>query len=295
MKKFIFLAVSAAMFSVFYPGLADAGMYGEVYIPDHEFVGFYDETGTYTVVAGIKNKEYYAIEPTVTISILDGEKRFEQTHTLAAIEPDKMLPLKLQFPEVKGAVPILEEPSITYEETENLYVGGYVIYDTLVIHDDGSITGEIRNGGENTFENFRIYALIKDEEDNILDISSSEIFHTMKPGEVFDFKMLASPGISDKVDYYSCFAFGDDAILPVNLERKNENYTYRYTANAWFKDAQFSENGSELTIYALNGYILPVTGSFEFPTNSINEKYEVVLDGERLAKGASAKIGRAHV
>ncbi len=69
--------------------------------------------------------------------------------------------------------------------------------------------------------------MIKDEDDNILDISSSEIFHTMKPGEVFDFKMLASPKISDKVDYYSCFAFGDDAILPVNLERNDENYTYR--------------------------------------------------------------------
>ena len=99
MKKFILSIVAVAVFSVFYPGLADAGMYGEVYIPDHEFVGFYDETGTYTVVAGIKNKEYYAIEPTITISILDGDKRFEQTHTLAAIEPDKMLPLKLQFPE----------------------------------------------------------------------------------------------------------------------------------------------------------------------------------------------------
>ena len=289
MKKFIFSVVAVALFSIFYPGLADAGMYGEVYIPDHEFVGFYDETGTYTVVAGIKNKEYYAIEPTITISILDGDRKFEQTHTLAAIEPDKMLPLKLQFPEGKGSTPILNEPVITYEETVNLYLGGYVIYETLVIHDDGSITGEIRNGGEKIFENFRIYALIKDKDDNILDISSSEIFHAMKPGDVFDFKMLAPANISDKVDYYSCFAFGDDAILPVNLERNDENYTYRYTANAWFKDAQFSEDGSELEIYALNGYILPVTGSFEFPTNSINEKYEVVLDGERLAKGASAK------
>ena len=68
--------------------------------------------------------------------------------------------MKLQFPEVTGQSPILEEPIITYEETENLYVGGYVIYDTLVIQDDGSITGKIRNGGEAFFEKFRIYALI---------------------------------------------------------------------------------------------------------------------------------------
>ena len=241
------------------------------------------------MIAGIKNKEYFAIEPTVTVSILDGDKRFEQTHKLAAIEPDKMLPLKLQFPEITGLSPILQEPIITYEETKNLYVGGYVIYNSLLIQDDGSITGKIRNGGETIFEKFRIYALIKDKDDNILDISSSEIFHTMKPGEVLDFKMLASPHISEKVDYYSCFAFGDDAILPVNLERNDENYTYRYTANAWFKDAKFSDDGNELKIYALNGYVLPVVGSFEFPTNSIHEEYEVILDGEKLAKGASAK------
>ena len=161
MKKFIIAIISLGLFSVFFPGLVDAGMYGEVYIPDHEFVGFYDEAGTYTVVAGIKNKEYFSIQPTVTLSILDGDKRFEQTHKLAAIEPDKMLPLKLQFPEVTGSSPVLEEPLITYEETINQYVGGYVLYDSLDIQDDGSIVGKIRNGGETTFEKFRISRISK--------------------------------------------------------------------------------------------------------------------------------------
>ncbi len=40
MRKLMFVIVSLGLFSVFYPGLADAGMYGEVYIPSHEFVGF---------------------------------------------------------------------------------------------------------------------------------------------------------------------------------------------------------------------------------------------------------------
>ena len=62
MRKFGFVIVSLALFSVFYPGLADAGMYGEVYIPEHEFVGFYDEDGMYTVFAGVKNKEYFTIQ-----------------------------------------------------------------------------------------------------------------------------------------------------------------------------------------------------------------------------------------
>ena len=289
MRKLMFVIVSLGLFSVFYPGLADAGMYGEVYIPDHEFVGFYDEAGVYTVFAGVKNKEYFTIQPTITLSVTDGNQRFEQTHTLAAIEPDKMLPLKLQFPEVTGPSPMLEEPIITYEETENRYVGGYVLYDSLEIQDDGSIVGKIRNGGETTFEKFRIYALIKDKDDNILDVSSSEIFQVMKPGEVLDFKMLASPYISENVDYYSCFAFGDDSIMPLTVKQNDQTFTFRYTANAWFKDAEFTDDGTELNMYSSNGFQLPVVGSFEFPTNSINEKYEVILDGEKMAKGASSK------
>ena len=289
MRKFAFTIVTLALFSVFYPGLADAGMYGEVYIPDHEFVGFYDAAGVYTVFAGVKNKEYFTIQPTITLSVMDGNQRFEQTHKLAAIEPDKMLPLKLQFPGVTGPSPILEEPSITYEETVNQYIGGYVLYDSLDIQEDGSIVGKIRNGGEETFEKFRIYALIKDKDDNILDVSSSEIFQTMKPGEVFEFKMLASPHISQDVDYYSCFAFGDDSIMPLTAKQNDETFTFRYTANAWFKDAEFTDDGTELNMYSTNGFQLPVVGSFEFPTNSINEKYEVILDGEKMAKGASAK------
>ena len=27
---------------------------GEVYIPDHEYVGFYDQDGIFTVIAGVK-------------------------------------------------------------------------------------------------------------------------------------------------------------------------------------------------------------------------------------------------
>ena len=41
---------------------------------------------------------------------------------------------------------------------------GYIIYDdSLQILDDGSLIGKIRNGGEDIFEKFRIYALIKDK------------------------------------------------------------------------------------------------------------------------------------
>ena len=65
--------------------------------------------------------------------------------------------------------------------------------------------------------------------------------------------------------------------------------TFRYTANAWFKDGVFNSDETVLTLYSLNGFQMPVIGSFEFPTNSINEKYDVVLDGEKFEIGASSK------
>ena len=290
MKELVIVIAALGVFLIFYPGMAEAGMYGEVYIPEHELIGFFDENETYTIFAGIKNKEYFPIVPTVTISIQDGDQLIVREYKLAAIMPENMLPMKVQIPEVKSKNPILLEPSITYEKTTESFTGGYIIYDeSLQILENGSLVGKIRNGGEDTFEKFRIYALIKDKDDIIIDVAASDIYDTMKPGEVFDFKLMATPSIADRVDYYSCFAFGDDAIQPLTVKQNDDTFTFRYTANAWFTDAEFSDDGSELSMYSLNGFQLPVVGSFEFPTNSMNEKYDVVLDGEKFAKGASSK------
>ena len=290
MKKILFLVAGFTLFSILIPQIAYAGMYGEVYIPEHEFIGFYDETETYTIFAGIKNKEYYPIIPTVTITVQDGDSKIVEEYELSTIMPDNMLPMKVQIPEVKSASPILEEPLISYKKSEKTFSGGYIIYDeTLVIHEDGNLTGKIRNGGENVFEKFRIYALIKDENDIIIDVASSEIFDRMNPGDIFDFKLMASPHIAGKVDYYSCFAFGDDSIMPLTIKNGDDEFTFRYTANAWFKDGEFSNDGKDLTMYSLNGFQIPMVVSFEFPTNSIHENYEVILDGEKSGVGASTK------
>ena len=290
MKELVITIIALGVFSMFYPVIADAGMYGEVYIPEHELIGFFDENGTYTIFAGIKNKEYFPIVPTVKISVQDSNELIVKEYKLAAIMPENMLPMKVQIPEVKSENPILLEPSITYEKTVESFTGGYIIYDdSLQILDNGSLIGKIRNGGEDIFEKFRIYALIKDKDDVIIDIASSDIYESMKPGEVFDFKLMPSPNIAHNVDYYSCFSFGDDAIMPLTVKQNDDTFTFRYTANAWFTDAEFSDDGSELSMYSLNGFPLPVVGSFEFPTNSIDEKYDVTLNGEKMVKGASSK------
>jgi len=289
MRNLVLGLIGLGIFSMFFQ-VADAGMYGEVYIPEHELIGFYDNNGVYTIFAGIKNKEYHPIIPTVKISVQESEKIVEKEFRLAAIMPENMLPMKVQIPEITDENPILLKPEISYEKTTRSFSGGYIIYDdSLQILEDGSLIGKIRNGGEQVFEKFRIYALAKDKNDVIVDVVSSEIFDRMNPGQILDFKLIPLPDVAEKIEYYSCFAFGDDAIMPLTVKQNDETFTFRYTANAWFKDAIFSEDGSELNMYSLNGYQLPVVGSFEFPTNSINEKYVVTLEGEKMAKGAGSK------
>ncbi len=249
MKVLIGIVFSVILLTVAFSNSAEAK--NGVYIPEHEYTGFFDNDGIYTVIAGIKNQENFAVIPTLTVAINDGERKFSSDYEFSSIMPHQMLPMKIKLPEITSENPILEPPKITYRESENKFSGGYIIYDdTLVIHDDSSLTGKIRNAGEEIFEDFRIYALIKDKNDKILDVAFSDKFDVMKPGDVFDFKLIASSYLVNYVDYYSCFAFGDDAIMPLTVKRGDEEMTFRYTANAWFKDAVFDSDETTLTMYS---------------------------------------------
>ena len=48
--KALFFLIPIILFVLITPTLVSA----EVYIPDHEYVGFYDHDGVYTVIGGIK-------------------------------------------------------------------------------------------------------------------------------------------------------------------------------------------------------------------------------------------------
>ncbi len=292
MYKLIF-ASTAITLLIIIPAFAS----GEVYIPDHEYVGFYDHDGIYTVIGGVKNNEMYPVIPTITVSVNDGGNIFSQEYKFSPIMPAQMLPLKLKLSQITSENPVLEPPQISYKRTEYKFEAGYVLYDSsLILHDDGRMTGKIKNAGDNTFQNFRIYALIKDQNEKILDVASSQRFAIMHPGEILEFEMIPDPKIFNKIDLYSCFAFGDESILPLNADRNGEQYTFRYESGVAFMNSKFNSDSTELEIDTLNSFVGELNASFEFPQSSINEEFEVYLDDDKVSNLQSLdEMGNWHV
>ena len=292
MHKLIFASTTIALL-ILIPAFAS----GEVYIPDHEYVGFYDHDGIFTVIGGVKNNEMYPVIPTITVSVNDGGNVFSQEYKFSPVMPAQMLPLKLKLPQITSENPVLEPPQISYTRTEYKFEGGYVLYDnSLILHDDGSMTGKIKNAGDNTFQNFRVYALIKDQNEKILDVASSQRFAIMHPGEILEFEMIPDPKIVNKIDLYSCFAFGDESIFPLNADRNGEQYTFRYESGVAFMNSKFNSDSTELEIDTLNSFVGELNASFEFPQSSINEEFEVYLDDDKVSNLQSLdEMGNWHV
>jgi len=239
----------------------------------------------------------YPVIPTITVNVNDDGNVFSYDYKFSSVMTAQMLPLKLKLPQITSENPVLEPPQISYKQTEYKFEGGYVLYDdSLVLHDDGRMTGTIKNGGDKTFLNFRVYALIKDQNEKILDVASSQRFAIMHPGEILEFEMIPNPKIVNKIDLYSCFAFGDESILPLNADRNGEQYTFRYDSGAAFMNGKFNSDSTELTMDALNGFVLELNASFEFPQSSINEEFEVYLDDGKVSNLQSLdEMGNWHV
>ena len=292
MQRLIFTSTTIALL-ILIPAFAS----GEVYIPNHEYVGFYDHDGIFTVIGGVKNNEMYPVIPTITVSVNDGGNIFSQEYKFSPVMPAQMLPLKLKLPQITSENPVLEPPQISYKQTEYKYEGGYVLYDdSLVLHDDGRMTGTIKNAGDKTFLNFRVYALIKDQDEQILDVASSQRFDIMHPNETLEFEMIPDSKIVSKIDLYSCFGFGDESIFPLNADRNGEQYTFRYESGVWFKDGKFNSDSTELEMYALNSFVGELNASFEFPQSSVHEEFEVYLDDGKVSNLQSLdEVGNWHV
>ncbi|MGI0003642.1 MAG: peptidase, partial [Nitrosopumilaceae archaeon] len=206
-------------------------------ILEKNFAGYFDSDGVYTVVGKINNAQEYPVIPIITITIEDDNNLITESYQLATVYPASDQPFKFKFPQITSSNPILKEPQVLFNVTQNkIPLSVEVIYDqTLVTHKDGHKTGRIINNGEKTVENVKIYALIYDSNWKLLDMGKNiEMIEKIEPGQIIDFSMYPDPLFSSQAHYYSCFVIGDEAIIPVNTIRNDKEYKYRYDSGIWF-------------------------------------------------------------
>ena len=256
----------------------------EVWIPENEFAGYFDYNGIYTVVGTVKNSEEDAIIPTVEIKIQDGDRIVTESYTLPATNPSKDIPFKLKFAQVSNENPILEKPSITFVTTTKETTGVEVVYDkTLVKHSDGHTSGFIINNGVLPAYGIKVYALIHGEGSKVIDVGKSvETIEKIEPGEKKEFSIYPDPSIASQVSYYSCFAIGDDMVIPMFVTREGKKFEFRYESSAYFDNLKFDDEKNTLVLFARNPWPTTVYANFEFPREQESQKFSVQIDGEQV-------------
>lgn len=263
--------------------LAPQLAFADVFVPLHEYLGYFDANDVYTVVGNVKNESDFGVIPTITVSVIDDSKTISKTINHVPLGPGKEIPFKIKFPELSSNTPVLVNPEITYEKTVTKEVPIQILYDkTLIKHDDGHITGRIQNTGNETIFYPKIYAVVHGYE-NVLDITQNiEFIEKIEPGQILEFSMYPDPAITGDVFYYSCFAPVDTTVIPVTAQKHGSDFDFRYDSGAWYSAAKFDEEGTTMTIRGYNSYPLETYANFEFPPISGNEKFSVTLNDEPI-------------
>ena len=146
-------------------------VFADVYVPLHEYLGYFDSNGIYTVVGNVKNTNDFGVIPTITVSVIDDSKTISKIINHVPLGPGNEIPFKIKFPELLSNTPILVNPEITFQKSITHEILIQILYDeTLVKHNDGHITGRIQNIGDQTIFYPKIYAVVHGYE-NILDIT----------------------------------------------------------------------------------------------------------------------------
>ena len=251
----------------------------DVFIPSSEYIGYLDSHGVYTVGGNVKNQNDFAVIPLISVSTIDGEKTITKTVSHVPIPPMTDIPFKMKFPEIKGDNPVLQEPVLKYVITEKNSIPLEIIYDkTLITHDDGHVTGRIKNSGNQTIYNPKVLALAHSQ-DRVLDVVQNiDSIEKIEPDEIVDFSMYPDPAITDHVIYYSCFAPVDTTVVPVTTKKNGGNFDFRYDSGAWYYGAKFTDDGTTLSMNGYNSYPLETYANFEFPSISGQEKFEVTIN-----------------
>ena len=221
--------------------------------------------------------------PIITISVIDNDQT-KITHILHHVPIPAMsdIPFKLKFPEIHGENPILLNAELEYSKTKKNPVPIQIIYDkTLITHEDGHVTGRIKNIGNQTVYNPKIFAIVHGYEKYILDVAQNiKPIEKIEPEQILNFTIYPDPSVSEPVRFYSCFAPVDTTVIPITAKKDGGDFDFRYDSGAWYSAAKFDEAGTTLSIRGYNSYPLETYANFEFPPISGNEKFSVTLNDE---------------
>jgi hypothetical protein len=276
MKKMV---IVISVLFVLTPILASA----EVWIPEDEFYGYFDSNDIYTVVGAVRNTEDYSVLPTIKITINENGKITTVNQDLPVVFPHRDIPFKLKVPQITNKDVVLEKPNVSFEKTNKLATNVAVIYDkTLKKHEDGHLTGRIINQGNNTEYDIKVYATIHGKNNKFLDVGKNiEKISKVEPGQIIEFSLYPDPLFAEQVNYYSCFAIGDETIIPLYALRNGERFNFRYDSTASFTVVGFNELGTELTLNGINSFKVKTYVNFEFPKTSEDEEFQILVDGKQ--------------
>ncbi len=272
--------------------------FAEVFVPSHEYAGYFDSNGIYTVVGNVKNDVGYAIVPMISVSVIDGTEEFSKTVQHTSLSSGNEIPFKIKFPEVLGNSPILMPAKVSFEKTVTEVVTIDVIYDqTLIVHEDGHLTGRVINSGTETISDFKIFAVIHGFDNETLDIGQNiSPLTEMMPGEIREFTMYPDPKFMSKVWYYSCFAVGQDSVIVLNVPRNDDAFKIRYDSSILLSYPEFDSQGTSLYFTLIQGWSFDNYINLEFPKHSKNESFQVFLNGESVDSIQSVDdVGNWHV
>ncbi len=255
-----------------------------VWIPDNEFLGYYDSNGVYTVIGAVKNTEDRPIIPGVIINVKDGDKEISDNFTLSIVNSGKDIPFKIKIPEVEGKNAILEKPQVSYVISAHDALSIDVIYDrTLIKHPDGHTSGFILNNDTSPAYGVRVYAVIYGKDGKVLDTGKSiETIEKMEPGQKITFSIYPDSQLASKVSYYSCFALGEDPTQTIKLQRNGQPFYITYVSSGYVNDAKFDDFAQSVSFTIR--YPFPDKGfvNFMIPEESGDQKYTVAADGKPI-------------
>ncbi len=272
-----------------------------------EIVTYVDANGMYTVGGNLKNTHTFPIKPSLELYIQDTTTQYNIIVPYNVIPANSELPFLIKIPdasanatlvgyELSGTVAAHVAKSIMYKD-----ITLDVIYDdTLIIHDDGHLSGFAINSGNTTLYNPVIWAIVHGYEGNIVDVAYTIIQGEIKPKQTISFELYPDDSISaDIITYYSCFAPSDRSVHPLTAQRGNDGnqtYTMRYESGAWLYRPIFTENGTDVTIQTTNSYPFETFASVEIPAVTQTEKFTVLRNGNIINSTQSTdETGSWHV